>query len=391
MEIFGAMIIPFFAAAVLLLFFQHKTKWWELAIPIVVSVVLCGGFKWMAEASATRDSEFWGAWVTSSHYYEDWNEYIHRTCTRTVSCGKDCTTTQTYDCSYVDYHPEYWAVKDSNDAKHTVTQPTYNHFTSLFGMNPQFVDMRRGYHTNDGDMYQVLWPKTDATIDPIVTTHTYENRVQAARSVFSYVAISREDAQTSGLFEYPEISLFNTPSVLGKCPGDMTAANERLSFYNGTLGRSKQLRIWMLCFQGGDLQKGHLQEAYWVGGNKNEVVVAVGTNDDGTVGWVHPFSWTDNKQPIYEIRDFIAAQGSFDPVAAVEFIAPKLQESFERKHFEDFSYLTVEPPLWAIIVTYVVMLLVNGGLGYFVVMNDFHEGKGATKLSDMFSRRRRRY
>jgi hypothetical protein len=80
---------------------------------------------------------------------------------------------------------------------------------------------------------------------------------------------------------------------------------------------------------------------------------------------------------------------TFDPVAAVEFIGPTLAEEFERKHFEDFSYLTVDPPLWAIITTYVVMLLVNGGLGYFVVMNDFHEGKHSTRIGDMFSRRRR--
>jgi hypothetical protein len=272
-----------------------------------------------------------------------------------------------------------------------VTEGTYRHFIDLFGMKPQFVDMRRNYHTRDGDMYQVLWPKTDATVDPVVTEHTYENRVQAARTVFSYQSVSREDAQTRGLFDYPEISLFNTPSVLGNCGEHTRAADERLQFFNGTLGRSKQLRIWMLCFQGGSLEKGHLQEAYWVGGNKNEVVVAVGTNDDGTVSWVHPFSWTDNKQPLIEIRDEIAGMSSFDPVKAVEFIGPTLESEFERKHFEDFSYLTVEPPMWAVITTYVVMLLVNGGLGYFVVMNDFHEGRGATNLSDMFRRRRRYY
>jgi hypothetical protein len=80
---------------------------------------------------------------------------------------------------------------------------------------------------------------------------------------------------------------------------------------------------------------------------------------------------------------------AFDAVAAVDFIGPKLQESFVRKHFEDFSYLTVEPPLWAVITTYVVMLLVNGGLAVFIVKNDFHEGDRSTKLGDFFSRRRR--
>lgn len=394
MEIFGAMIIPFMACAILMIFFQHKTKWWELAIPLVISVILCGGAKVLAEYGATRDSELWGGWVLSSHYYEDWNEYIQRTCYRT-SCsgsGKNQVCTQIpYDCSYVAYHPEYWTIQDSNEVEHNVSQSTYNHLVELFGVKPQFIDLGRYYYTNDGDMYQVLWPRTSETVTPVVTEHTYENRVQAARSVFSYVDISREDARTSGLFDYPEVSLFNTPSVLGNCGENTQKANERLSYYNAILGREKELRIWLLCFQGGDIQKGHLQEAYWVGGNKNEVVVTVGTNEDGAVSWVYPFSWTDDKTPIYEIRDFIAGQGRFDSVAAVDFIGPILKDEFVRKHFADFSYLTVDPPLWSIIATYVVMLLVNGGLGYFVVMNEFHEGRNATQLSDLFRRDRRRY
>lgn len=372
MESYGALIIPFATAAVLLLFFQHKTKWWELGIPFLVSVALIAGFKVMGEWSATKDAEFWGGWVVSSHYYEDWNEYIHQTCTRTVSCGKNCTTTQTYDCSYVRNHSEYWSVKDSNGQGNHVTKKTYGHFVKLFGMKPQFVDMKRHYHTNDGDMYQTIWPKTDATFSEVFTEHSYENRVQASRSVFSYRKIGEAEVAERGLFLYPEkVALFDFPSVLGDCGPSTKEANERLRFHNAKLGRSKQVRMWMLCTDSGDPAFGQDQESLWVGGNKNEVVIVKGN------GWVHLFSWTDDKTPLIETRDFISKMDSFEPITAVNFLAERVDEGFVRKKFEDFSYLTVETPLWSIIATYIVTLLVNIGLSFWLVNNEFRErGRG---------------
>ena len=375
MLIYGAMIIPLVTAVVLLLFFQHRTKWWEIGIPLVISLALCAGFKMLAEHSATRDTEYWGSWVTSSHYYEPWNEYIHKTCsTTTCSGGKNSTcTTSYYDCSYVQSHSARWTVQDSGKVAHRINQTSYKHFVKLFGMSPQFVDMHRSYHSKDGDQYRIFWPETKDTLEPLVTLHTYENRVQAAKTVFSFVDVSDEQAQAQGLFAYPKISLFNTPSVLGNCGASADQANKGLRYHNAVLGREKQLRMWLLCFQGGDLARGHLQEAYWTGGNKNEVVVTVGLSEAGDVLWNHPFSWADDQTPIIEIRDFIAAQGKFDPVSAVEFMAPTLQKSFVRKHFADFSYLTVEPPTWAIIMTWVITLLVNIGLSFWVVHNEFAE------------------
>lgn len=385
MTIWFAMFIPVVIAVVLMLFFHRRTKWWEFALPFLVSALLCGGFKMMAEAGATRDSEVWGGWVTEARYYERWNEYIHQTCYRQQCSGfgknRTCVSVP-YDCSYVANHPERWEISDSNGAKHEIGKERYSYFKSLFGQEPLFVDLKRNYHSVDGDMYKVQWPKTPATVEPVTTLHLYQNRVQASRSVFQYVPVPEEEAQAKGLFEYPEVQLFDYPTVLGDCGPQTEAADKQLRYFNAVLGREKQLRIWFLCFNSADAEVGQLQEAYWVGGNKNEVVIAVGTGPEGNVNWVHPFSWTDRQQPLVEIRDFILAQESLDPVSAAGFIGPKLKEEFVRKQFADFSYLTVEPPLWAVITTYVVTLLVNIGLSWWLVINEFHEGS---------SRRRRRY
>ena len=376
MLIWFAMLIPLFGMFIKVIFFSQKMKWWEFGIPFLISAALCAGFKVVAEQGATRDSEIWGGWVMEARYYERWNEYVHKTCSRQHCSGSGKTRscwTEYYDCSYVANHPAYWKILDSNKQQHIVNKDTYNYLVQLFGHKPKFVDMKRSYHTIDGDMYQVHWPSTSETVEPITTEHVYENRIQASRSVFSYVPISWEDAQTKGLFRYPDIKLLNYPTVLGDCGTHSKAADQRLRYFNAVLGREKQLRIWFLCFQSTDPQIGELQEAFWVGGNKNEVVITIGTNKEGTVSWVHPFSWTDHKEPLIEIRDFISQQGNLNALVAAEFVGTKLKEGFVRKQFEDFSYLTVEPPLWSIILTYVTTLLVNFGLSWWLINNEFQE------------------
>lgn len=386
--LYGALIIPFIAAAVMLIFFHKRTKWWELGIPFAAAIIVIVGFKFAGEWSATKDGEFWGGWVVEARYYEDWNEYIHKTCYR-ESCsgsGKNRTCTSVaYDCSYVDYHSEYWQVNDSNGSAHRITQGSYNQFVKLYGQRPMFVDMHRSYHTDDGDMYKTAWPGTEATFEEVFTEHSYENRVQASRSVFSYRKIGEDEVASRGLFTYPEkVSLFDFPSVLGDCGPGTDAANKRLQYHNAKLGRSKQVRMWVLCTDSGDPGFGQDQESLWVGGNKNEVVMVKGE------GWVHVFSWTDHKEPIYETRDHVATMTTFDPVEAVDFMAAKVGADFERKHFEDFSYLTVETPTWSIWVTWILVALISGGLSWWNVVNDFHDDKKSYRTMRI-GRHTRRY
>lgn len=371
MLIWSAMLIPFVMAVILLAFFHHRTKWWEFAIPLAVSALLCGGFKVLAEYSATKDMEIWNGWVTQARYYEDWNEYIHKTCTMCVAHDKNgaCSSTITYDCSYVDYHPEHWQITESNGYEFEVTKATYDYLVRLFlplGAHPIFVELNRNYHTNDGDMYQADWPGTDATVEPVNLSFNYENRVQASRSVFNYEHISEEEAQKAGLFSYPDVTLFNYPAVLGDCGEHTKEANDLLRFHNSKLGRDKKLRMWLLCTPSTDPTFGQLQESFWVGGNKNEVVLVLGE------GWTHVFSWTDSKEALIEIRDYAASVR--EPLSIVSFMAARLAKEKElRRDFQEFSYLTVETPTWAIVVTFVVTLLVNLGLSYFIIVNEFHD------------------
>lgn len=371
MFIWLALLIPVVTTLILLFFFHHRTKWWEFAIPFAASLLLVGICKLIAGQIGLKDTEVWNHWVVDVRYYEPWDEYIHRTCSYETCSGsgnnRTCTT-HYYDCSYVADHAEYWAMVDSEENSFKISQEKYQALVKKFDVRPFFVELNRNYHSYDGNMYKAPWPGTAATLEPNNTEHSYPNRVQAARSVFDYETIEEEQAKALGLFDYPEVTVFDYPSVLGDCGPNTKGANANLRHWNAILGRPKELRMWLLCTPSKDVNFGQQQEAYWVGGNKNEAVVVLGD------GWTHVFSWTDNKTPLIEIRNF--ATTNRDPLLITNFMGDKLASGFVRKHFEDFNYLTIEPPTWYIVLTFCLVVLLNAGVSFFVIENEWRDEEG---------------
>ena len=68
-----------------------------------------------------------------------------------------------------------------------------------------------------------------------------------------------------------------------------------------------------------------------------------------------------------------------DAVAIVEWLIPEVVKKFERKHFRDFKYLSVEPSLTWLVVTFVLTLIVNIGVSFYVILNEFEEDSDNSK------------
>jgi len=372
MIIWASLAIPIITSTVLLVWFRHKVALWEFAVPIGVSLAFIAIFKLSVEASLTRDTEYWGSWVKTIHYYEDWNEYIQRTCTRQVPCGSNSKgqmqyCTEIYDCSYVQYHSEYWSVVNSNMRKLRINKKNYTRLKTQFGTPEKFIDLHRSYHTNDGDMYQVAWDGADKTLESVTTVNSYENRVQASKSTFNYYKV---DPKKDKLYKYPTPNgRYYTPAILGPGGPTKAAAERKLQILNAKLGKSKQVHVFILIFVDKPLGVGHDQENYWIGGNKNEFILTIGVDKDYNVQWCHPISWTEVDLLKVEATQFVQEQEKLDLVAIADWLYPKIQANFVRTSFAKFSYLSVEPPIWAILVTFIVTLLVNVGVSLWVIYN----------------------
>ncbi|MFA6588231.1 MAG: hypothetical protein WCT08_04120 [Patescibacteria group bacterium] len=382
MIIWLAMLIPVLVAIFLLIFYRRKMLWWEFFIPLFFSFLLVVIFKLTISKVQTTDIEYWGGYVTQVQYFEAWDEWVVQICTRTYACGQDSYgntewCTETYDCSHSVNHSEEWHAIESNGFDIEISEAEYNRLVKQFGIKPKFIDLNRDYYTEDGDLYQVDWDNTKPErFEPVTTEKFYENRVQAAHSIFSFPDVSDSIKAQYNLIDYPKTTNpFHVPGILGaKVPG-MQKAERQLDYLNATLGAPKKIRIWILLFRNQPLDAGQYQEWYWKGGNKNEFILAIGLDNSNAIQWVHPISWTPVERLKVDAQYFIDSMKTqeLDLTAVVYWLGKNIQASWVKKDFREFNYLTIDPPGWAIAVTFIVTLLVNIAISFWLVLNEYNE------------------
>lgn len=384
MIIWLAIFIPVLTAIVLYVFFRHKTVWWEFALPFVVSVIVIGFCYMVAIRSATYDIEYWGNYFTGGEYYEPWNELVVYTDTHTDSEGNSYTETHTR----VDYHSAEWHGLLNSGQSVWIDEGLYQQMKSVWGVE-EFEDMKRDFHSKDGDKYATFIRGDDSKLFTYFSTHSYINKIQASKSIFKFKEVNPKDY---GLYDYPVVKDCYVPSILGDV-GFKVDANRLLDILNAKYGMDKKMRVWLLLFKDKPLQAGLDQENYWMGGNKNEFVVCVGLKGNDEVDWCYVFSWSEKELVKIKVREQVMDMKTFNSVAFVVWLKDMLVKNYEKKSFKDFDYLTVEPGMIAICVAFIVTLMVNIGISFFIVLNEFQEGVTLrnTWMLERFTQRRVRW
>lgn len=382
MIIWLSVVLPFLIAGGVYAVFRHRITWWELAIQLVVPIAMTGITKISVEHSQVACTEYWGHYIASAAYYERWNEkvscrhphMVRKTGYRTVtdSNGKSHRESYTYyeqegwEHPYdVDDHDPYWEGYLSTGGSVRLSQSGFEQLAVQFG-NRSFVNLNRHYFTINGNKYVTDWKREWEKVEPVTTAHTYENRVQASRSVFKFADVNPADF---GLYPHPKIVDYYQRSVLGNFGSNCILEDKKFDFLNATLGSPRQVRLYVLVFKDKPIQAAMDQEAYWKGGNKNEFVTCIGVNEAKEVQWCHVFSWTEVDILKIEARSFIMDQKALDLIAYGDWLSTAIQEKWRRKNFEEFNYLTVDPPAKAVIWTFAMTLLVSVALATWSVFN----------------------
>lgn len=370
--IWFSLLIPFIVIGVCQIWFRHKITYWEVLLPLLPSIIIIPLCSTVGYWSQVTDIQRLGAVTVKVEYYEDWNEYIHQTCTRTVSCGKDCTTTEIYDCSYVDYHPEeYWAI--GNDGwKVAITRSRYLYAKNRF-KNSRFVDMRRNYYTDDGDLYVSTWDNSNEKFIPLYMTDLYENRVLPNNGVFHFYEPTEEEQKE--LYQWPKLTNpFYDRAVLGNHI-DVVSADKIIQKFNATNGRINKIRVWVLLFKNKDRSIVHKQKSLWKGGNINEFVLCIGYGDNNEVNWCDSFYWSPegyagNHELAIEMRDHVENMKSLSLVSTAETLTKKIPEKWKMKPYSEFEYLTVPTPTWAIILNFILTTIASVFVAFITIAND---------------------
>lgn len=383
-----SLLIPVAGAIITYIWFRHRVTLWEFCFPIIASLLFIVIFKTIVEKVEVSSTEYWGNLGITGQYYEPWSTWVDQTCTRSVPCGTDSKgntqyCTETYDCSYCSDHSSEYKLVDDGGNKFTISESTYEYLMKRWSARPQFVDLHRSINHHwscgqDGDLYEVHWDNQVITSVPTVRKHTYENRVKCAVSSFNYPHINSHDKEMYGLYEYPQVKGYTQKAILGDDQFSWMSQAERdtsetyAQYLCGYYGPRKQLKVWILLFKNKPSIAGDMQEAYWVNGNKNEVVVCVGVDSNSrTLQWVRAFSWTPNRTMLVDIRENLMELKSYDFRKFYPVLAKDL-EGFSRRHFKEFSYISIELPTWCTVITYIVVLALTIFLCIWSVRNRFN-------------------
>lgn len=367
--------LPFIISIFLLIFFKKYIVWWEYICLVVTSILFTLLLKSVFIASLEYDTEYLGGYITKITHYDEWDEWIHKTCTRQVPCGRDSKghtiyRTETYDCSYRDYHPECWTYTDNYNREEYFYNKSYFDAAMKELGYPKMVfrDMHRNYYRIDGDAQDYFYDGTVQHIRPLVWSETYRNKILASHSIFKFEEIDDDDADSLGLFRYPDVKDNDQAVILGFKAGK--EVHKQYKYINSVYGPKKQFRIYVLVFRDKPLEISEKQKSYWQGGNKNEFVLCLGYNTKkGTIDWCNPFSWCDKPELEVATKRYFREHPRMDLSKYPQWLENHLH-LWKRKEFKDFDYIENELTKGQSIALLIIILFFDILVSILLIGND---------------------
>lgn len=370
-------LIPIVTAGILAFKFREKTALWEYAVVLVPSLLLFFALKYSFVYISSLDKEYLSDLVNKITYYEDWDETVMVTHTRTVSCGNGKTRTETYVVPERRYHPKRYVYETVTGETNDVSEDEYKLICYKLNMPAVFKDMHRSYRSKDGDAYVTSWNRTRENSYPVTWIHLYQNKVKASSySIFKYGNMSEEEIKENKLFDYPEIKNNDQNPILGFNATDTDI--DAVRYLNGYRGPKNQIHVFILCFNNPSLEVAEMQKVYWQGGNKNEFVVCLGVKNN-TVIWCNPFSWSDEPMLEVKTRDYFIKHPNINFKDYAEWLDKQIDKNWYRKEFNDFNYLSIELSIGWYIAILLIILCYNVGISYWVITNEFTLDKPSGK------------
>lgn len=363
--------------------FPRKFNLYEFGIGVLMSFLVILGVYFGFKSGTQRDYEYNSYLMTEVRYYEPYETYVYSTCSRQVACGTDSkgnTTycTEYYDCSYCDSTGPSYRAYDSGGNEFSIDERFYNQMKFSWG-NSTFVELNRdityhGFCGKDGDMYSTKY--TNEWNKSITTTLMvpFDNPLLLNTSAFSYSDVDTNQGKNI-ITDYPYLGNFYQSSVYynGMYKFNKQLLTKKLDYFNGKNGKKLSVKVFLYIFEDKPISQGLLQQKVLKGGNQNEVIVTVGTDKQGNITWVYPFSWTENKRLVTDLTHDVADLGNVNNLYRItELLEDKVSLLFKWRNFKkEFDYVLYSPTnnqIWTInIVSGIVALL----LTIFFIKNDF--------------------
>jgi len=385
MEWFLVCLIIISCLMVSRVFFGHRITTVEVFTQFFIPFLIVSVLFFYLRYNLTKDYEIWNNYIVEAVYEEAWNEYVHQTCEKQISCGTDSDgntkyCTKEYDCSYVRHHPERWFAYLNDTRYVSIKEPRYKKLVSIFG-NQQKIGVNSGY-TISGNIYNTQFDNIYDHIQPYSSRHSYQNKIQVSNSVMGFDKISSKQAKEMGLYEFDSHDNlhFDANHVIG---WERSQELEKLNAYYGML---YQINIIVLVYHDKPMSIFQKQKSYWHGGNKNELVLGFGVSD-GKVVWADNFSWSESHDFLVELKKEQEKQikEKLDIDIVAKWLYDEIPNRWKRRKFKEFDYLTVETPLKYKVAIVVICLLSSLIVSAVCIFNDVDASYQEVKLPEFIN------
>jgi hypothetical protein len=378
-------LIPVIVGGVLWIH-NHLVSWQQWVIGSASAFAVSGCMHAVAIHGQTRDTQTISGQIVEVRQFSAWVEFFEEaiykteyytereTYTYTTGSGKNSRTrtgTRNVRKSRQVFshwsprtrsHREHWVAYSNINTKYEIDKPKYLQIVKDFGGdNPVKGDRTTGEHSSrmiGGDPNDYLAQNKTGYVHPVTKMETWENRVKAAPSTFSFRRLTKEQS----------LKVKNWPENKNPWVSDRVI-NAPISYMNwdqmnARLGPIKKVNA--IIVKAESPEEIELIQAKWVGGKKNDLVLAYCENG-GIVTYTKVFGWTESEDVKSNLSEILLKNKIDDSI--VPLIEKEIAANYVIKDWTKFDYLTIDPPTWSYFVLVIVMILVQGALWYFFIFN----------------------
>lgn len=353
--------------------------WWEWLAGAASAFLLSGIFHLISAHGMTVDEECWSGQIVSARNFTAWQEYyqeaIYKTETYYTGSGKDRQRHTRRVFSHwsprTRWHQEHWVAYSNINSKYSIDKSHFNKLVKNFGeVHSVRGDRTTGEHNSrmiGGDPNDYITENRTGFIEPITETKSFENRIKASPSVFSFVKVPK----TINVFDWPRSdNPWESNRVMGSAK---TMINPRKwDEMNATLGFKHHVNLIVVGLEGDDASLLQYQEAKWIGGKKNDVVIAY-TGNPKKPSNVKVFGWTEKDILKQNIQSYVINNGVNNKL--IDFLNQEIPENYVIKDWKKFDYISIEPAQRYIYMFLFFMIFTQGLLYWYFHENNIDKTK----------------
>lgn len=335
---------------------NSEVVFWEWMASAAIGFVLSMCFHMAGFMGMTADTETWSGEVAGATFYPYWMEHYTTTETSTDSDGNTTTTTVHHWVP----HYEYWEA-ETTIGDISISQAKYNELMGKFGGGYNTVwAYKSDFESGDHNIYQLVNAKS--WIEPVNLPRSFTNRIKASPTTFSYPKV-----KDSRVYDYPaNDDPFNSDRLLGLA---VVIDKRAFELMNSRLGPNKKVNVIIVGF-GADVgdDVAYAQEAKWIGGKKNDLVICYGGGTSTKPTWVKVFGWTESFEAKNNLETIVGTKGVSTSV--LPFIEKEIVDNYTIKDWKKFDYISVEMPFWVYPWLIVAMTVTQVGMWIFFTKNE---------------------